>query len=321
MKKILIVIIIFYCTGCASQRHASRGWDHLKNHEYNKALAEFNTAQKSRDIPGTYLGQYRTYMGMKQEARALDSLKKGLAAHPDDGFLNWSMADFLTKRKNDPCTALQYLYKTQQSRVGSGTAAKMLKDDISNTQARCNKITFASAYKNHSKVFAEFNRQLRAVNLKCYIPAGFAPHELNESGRKDVNYYYAVKHQTEKIEVRYSIFPWSKSDSGGINSSSSFLGFTICVIENISGTTIKKTDKFSEIKADVVKKVFNADSGYMAVVNPKSDFGKGYNRAMIIGLFKKDTGLSYHTILFDEEKISDINFQPLFYSVRFNDKK
>lgn len=139
MKKIALLILFIYLTGCASQRHSSRGWDHIKNRNYNQALIEFKTAQKSKDIPGTYLGIYRSHMGLGNKALAVDSLNKGLKKYPNDGFLNWAMADFLNKIKNKPCSALPYLYKTKKSRVGRGSAAEMLDADIKKTRQKCKK--------------------------------------------------------------------------------------------------------------------------------------------------------------------------------------
>ncbi len=321
MKKIFLVFLIIYCTGCSSITHSSRGWEHYKNSNYEQALLEFQTANKTSDKSGIYLGLYRTYMRMNNETQAIIALEKGLQKNPDDGFLNWSMSDYLSEKKNDPCGALKYLQKVKQSRLGRGSLSRKIDAEIIANSVGCSKSAFKSPYENHKKVFEEFTKQLNLIGLKCHIRPGFMPYKLDEQKRNDVNYYYAVKHLTENVELRFSIFPRPKTSNNKIDETTGFFAFTLCVVENIAGKELSKGKKIDRIKDDIVKKVFNADIGYMAIVEPESNYGKGYKKAMIIGLLKKGVGYSYHTILFDEGKNDNINFGQLFYCVQFTDNK
>jgi tetratricopeptide (TPR) repeat protein len=139
MKKIFFIVIAVLVTGCAGQRHASRGWDHLKDKEYEQAIIEFEQAKQSNNRPGAYLGLSRTYFRMGNESKGVESLNEGLKVHPEDGFINWDMGSYLLHRKNDPCGALPYLLTTQKSRVGKGTASKMIESDVSDATRKCNK--------------------------------------------------------------------------------------------------------------------------------------------------------------------------------------
>lgn len=138
MKKICFIAVVVLLAGCAGQRHASRGWDHLKANEYDQAITEFELAKASNNMPGAYLGLSKTYYKMGNESKAVETLNDGLKAHPEDGFINWSMGSYLLDKKNDPCAALPYLLNTKKSRVGRGTAAKMIESDVAKAEMKCN---------------------------------------------------------------------------------------------------------------------------------------------------------------------------------------
>ncbi|PKL18234.1 MAG: hypothetical protein CVV49_07210 [Spirochaetae bacterium HGW-Spirochaetae-5] len=145
MKKIVLLAVAVLFAGCAGQRHASRGWDHLKASEYDRAINEFEQAKSSNNLPGAYLGLSRTYFRMGNEGKAVEILKEGLKVHPEDGFINWDMGSYLLTKKNDPCGALPFLLNTQKSRVGRGTAAKMIAADVADAKKKCNKTSGADS--------------------------------------------------------------------------------------------------------------------------------------------------------------------------------
>jgi len=87
MKKIILIAVTALLVSCAGQRHASRGWDHLKAREYDKAITEFELAKTSNNLPGAYLGLSRTYFRMGNESKGVESLNEGLIVHPEDGFI------------------------------------------------------------------------------------------------------------------------------------------------------------------------------------------------------------------------------------------
>lgn len=167
----------------------------------------------------------------------------------------------------------------------------------------------------------EFKKQLKGVGLEFIIPFNFEPTPVIDN--EDVLYYYAVKHKKEKIEIRYSIFPYVKGvkepDNVIVGSDNYHKDFTYSIVANIAGDD-KNIETFKYIDEDVVKKSFKADVGYLAVVKPESGFGKGFKKAMIVGLYKSGFGFSYHTILYNEDK-NDENILAQFYSIRFKDKK
>lgn len=138
MKKVYLIAALIFLMGCAGQRHASRGWDHLKVREYEKAINEFEQAKSSNNMPGAYLGLSRTYFKMGNESKAVEILQEGLKVHPEDGFINWDMGSYLLTKKNDPCGALPYLLNTQKSRVGKRSAAKMVAADVAEAMKKCN---------------------------------------------------------------------------------------------------------------------------------------------------------------------------------------
>lgn len=181
-----------------------------------------------------------------------------------------------------------------------------------------------SLFAKGDAVLEEFNSKLDSIGLEFKMPSDFVPVALYESKREDVDYFYAIRHKTKKVEIRYSIFPYKKSIKEpnhveiGSDGSYEMLSYTVAV--NIAGDD-KNITKSGPMKEGFAESNFNADWGYIAFINPDSAFGEGYKKVIVIGLYKKEFGHSYHTILYDDSKVLDEVFQPALYSVIFKDKK
>jgi len=181
--------------------------------------------------------------------------------------------------------------------------------------------SLTSVFAKGDRVLEEFNKQLDSIGLVFTMPPNFKPTSIIEND--DVLYYYAIKHVSKKVEIRYSIFPYKKAikEPGHVEVGTDNMHkeFTYMVVANIAGDD-KNIDSFKYMQDDMVKNNFNADYGYMALVTPQSGYGKGYKKTLIVGLYKSGFGFSYHTILYDKNN-ADENIMPQLYSVRFKDKK
>lgn len=180
-------------------------------------------------------------------------------------------------------------------------------------------------YSQNNSTLEEFREMAINIGVEYSMPNDFTPFELDKNKRKDVNYLYSIKHKNKNIEIRYSLFPYQKGikePNRLILSSDKFHKmFTYTVVMNIAGNE-KNVEGFYSFKDEDAKKLFNADVAYFAVVKPESTFGKGYNKAVIIGIYKSLFGFSYHTILLENDNIiSDEELRRYSFSVKFKNKK
>lgn len=175
-----------------------------------------------------------------------------------------------------------------------------------------------------SPELAEFNRQLESNGLIFENPEDFTPWEIDKNKCGDVNYYYAIKHKSKKLEVRYSAFPFIKAvkepNHVELGSNSTYKMFTLTVLLNMAGDE-KNLLGSAEFDTEAVKDEFNADWGSSYLVKPESNFGKGYKLAMIIALYKSGSGYGYSTFLFDDYKEVQPEIMAAFHSMRFKSEK
>ena len=185
-------------------------------------------------------------------------------------------------------------------------------------------LTFTTLFAKGDAVLEEFNSKLDSIGLEFKMPVDFNPVSLDISKREDVDYFYAIRHKTKKVEIRYSIYPYKKSIKEpnhveiGRDGTYEMLSYTVAI--NIAGED-KNITKSGPMKDGFAESNFNADWGYIAFINPDSAFGEGYKKVIVIGLYKKEFGHSYHTILYDDSDVLNEVFQPVLYSVKFKDRK
>lgn len=177
----------------------------------------------------------------------------------------------------------------------------------------------------NNSTLEEFKLMALNIGVEYSMPNDFTQFELDINKRKDVNYLYSIKHKSKNIEIRYSLYPYQKGvkEPNRLILSSDKLHkmFTYAVIMNIAGNE-KNIEGFYSFKDADAKKLFNADVAYFAAVKPESNFGKGYNKAIIIGIYKSHFGFSYHTILLENDNIiSDEELRRYIYSVKFKNNK
>lgn len=170
----------------------------------------------------------------------------------------------------------------------------------------------------------EFNLLLNECGMTATIPEGFIESEIIENN--DMNYEYSVKYPNKNFELRYSIRPISyknytneevkrelESQKGFRNSSYKLIFKTI--ILNITGGVEYEINEFDHHS---VKKEFSADWGGTTFVELNSDFGKGYQYCMIVGIHKKDTADAYFFYLANSKVNFSEYMKPLFHSLHFD---
>ena len=165
-----------------------------------------------------------------------------------------------------------------------------------------------------------FKELLEKMNVEFIMPKNYK--EVPFVDQHDVKYDIGIKHNTEDVEVRVSLFPYQQNDSkkekseddDKINQSM----MSLIIILNISQDE-NVNPKISSFKDEDVKKEYGGDSGFTCVFEGNSGFSGDYKYVMINALYKKEAGTIYIFFLFnDKEKLFKMkDFAGAFYCVRF----
>lgn len=179
----------------------------------------------------------------------------------------------------------------------------------------------------------EFAELLKRAELTFKIPENFIETEIVENSH--MLYEYALKHPTEKFEVRYAIRPiddmvkeydeWKKNSKEGetkFDPRALYPSIVLAVASNISADQILKeggkTDKISSFPEESVRNEFGADAGMTGVVRPREGFSSDYKHCMVVAINKKDKGTAFCFYLFDDPSILSRVMLPIFHNLRFD---
>lgn len=150
-----------------------------------------------------------------------------------------------------------------------------------------------------------FSDLLTRADMTYSAPEGYTSVEPVDNPH--MLYNYALKHATEKFEIRYAVHPMDESlkmyeevnASGGkmINPNDYFPAVAVAASMNISNRIFGS----SPMPDDFANKYFNGDSGIYCLCEPKADFAKGYAFCTMVSVFKRDKAYAYYFFLFDDD--------------------
>lgn len=167
-----------------------------------------------------------------------------------------------------------------------------------------------------------FSRKLQANSLVFKMPADFAPVKIDPEKTLIVNYFYALKHKKKKLEIRYTTYPFEKpSDEpdrkrAGSDKIYKILSYTVAANIAVEEGNILQS---VILDSDAVKADFGADWGSTSLLKPGSKFGEGYQRVMVIFLYKSGSGYACISYLFDDSDDIKSEIGGAFYSLRFKE--
>jgi hypothetical protein len=140
-----------------------------------------------------------------------------------------------------------------------------------------------------------------------------------------MNYELAIRHKTLPLEIRYAIRnyhidPNFKSPTYAADDNRASFFVTLLNV----GTPTNSADPVSAILNSVefdsaaVKNDFNADWGGSALVIPKTEFSGGFNRCVVVSIYRRRTGV-YIFYLFNKETLEQTLAaqQDVFTALRF----
>ena len=172
----------------------------------------------------------------------------------------------------------------------------------------------------------DFKSKLANCGMKLNIPPGYIESKIIEN--HDMGYDYAIKNQDGDFELRYAVRPITQTtyandtekkmmeDHITFRNTSYKVILTTIVINVAGGGTATKLGEYNDI---AVKKEFNADWGGNIIAEPKSDFGKGFQKCMIVTIHKKDKADAYFFFMFNTKESFMQNAVPLFHSMQFEE--
>lgn len=170
-----------------------------------------------------------------------------------------------------------------------------------------------------------FTKLLNRGQLNYYEPEAFTPISVIEN--KQMNYEYALKHNTKNFEVRYAIRPldeliktYEKKEKnkkeGDINIHPNKLYETLLqsTTINISGGYLPEIVVFDSL---AVRQEFNADWGATTYVEVGNAFGANYKYCITVAIHKNNVADAYFFFLSDNTENFDDVMLSAFHSLKF----
>lgn len=163
----------------------------------------------------------------------------------------------------------------------------------------------------------DFSKILDQNSLVFSFPQGFTPVPVVDN--HDVQYDFALKSQSEKLEIRYRIIPigWYKL-SADQDTSMTRHAMLLTMSMNISNSN-GELPQTHDFRTNDVREEFGADAGSLAAVSSNSDFGKGFQRCVINVFHKNKVADAYVFFLFDDIKvfIAALKTDQIYHALRF----
>ena len=133
---------------------------------------------------------------------------------------------------------------------------------------------------------------------------------------EQVDTHYTFTDEKSSYQLRYTFFKQTVKDYKNIKQA--YIPCIFMVIWNAAGY---EADDITHFKDSDVKSEFNGDFGTTVfIMNPKSDFGEGFDYIMMNFFYKNNQGIVVQSILFNEpEFLMNKNFLEIFHSFKFHE--
>lgn len=165
---------------------------------------------------------------------------------------------------------------------------------------------------------------LDRAGMTLNIPEEFTETEIIENNH--MSYDYALKHPTDRFEVRYSIHPLDemikeyeerernkKEGDFNLHPNGLYPSAAMAVAFNISG----KMANIGPFDDGAVKREYYADKGCTTSVEPREGFANGYKLCAMIVIQKDNLAIGYMFFLADDMKTLIEGLSKTGYSLKF----
>jgi hypothetical protein len=179
-----------------------------------------------------------------------------------------------------------------------------------------------------------FRAQAAAMGLALRVPARYREVEVRKN--PDMEYDYALRDPSRKLEIRYSLRPldprelaayaaFKKNPPKGpegkpppvmLDPNDIYSGLFEATALNVAGGGDVVEPR--HFPSQAVKEEFGADDGLVTSVSKMhSSFGQGFKRCMLFVLHRKDVGEAYVFVLFDRDEDFSSLPDAAFHSLGF----
>ena len=146
----------------------------------------------------------------------------------------------------------------------------------------------------------EFQLYLKEANMTFISNTNYVEVPVVEN--EDILYQYAIKNYSKDVEIRYSIFPYSKENKAKINVNNAvYKEFFMAVALNIAGKE-ENLKKVTVFKTSDVMSEFHANWGASFIIIPESEFSKGYSNCVMTALHRDNVAYALIIFLFNKPK-------------------
>jgi hypothetical protein len=179
-----------------------------------------------------------------------------------------------------------------------------------------------------------FEDKIIASGLVFTQPEGYQV--VASRPNRDVQYDYALRHPTEKYEIRYSVEPISKQDVEAFKKSSGTKEKGAAVVTDpnqmfeakfhaIALNIAAKADNIGPVQhfqPAAAKAEFGADDGMIVPMLIGSSFGDGFKLCMLVAIHKTDVADAFIFHLFDDpNEMKKQSQYTAFYALKFAPEK
>lgn len=176
-------------------------------------------------------------------------------------------------------------------------------------------------FSQDSKALKSFQKILKEHNLIFDMPDGYS--ETKVKSNIDLGYLYAIKHNSAKLEIRYTLFSIKtviekNKTSGGVTTDPN-RAYPVMVSThqlNLSGGNEYQVTRFAP---EDVQGEFLADDGGTTYFPLDSEFGEGYENCVMVFLHRQNIADAYILYLFDDPEVYQSNAENAFYALTFDE--
>jgi len=166
--------------------------------------------------------------------------------------------------------------------------------------------------------FASFPFNIGIFDIDFILHPHIIKIENNKSELFDTHFNFTDKNKT--YELRYTLFAQTEKNVQNIRSTVAV--FSIMTIFNIAGFEFDLSEIYPFNDNDV-KKEFNGDFGFVAmIIDPLSDYAKGYKCVRAEIFYKNNIGIVVRTIMAKDissflNLYESITFDEIYHSFKF----
>ncbi|GHV08256.1 hypothetical protein FACS189485_19560 [Spirochaetia bacterium] len=139
---------------------------------------------------------------------------------------------------------------------------------------------------------------------------------MDNPSSEQLDTHYTFTDKASSYQIRYTFFKQTVPDRKDIK-----MAYVMCILPVIFNVAGYETDQVANFNDSDVKNEFNGDFGSTVfIMDPKSDFGKGYKYIMLDFFYKNNQGIVVRSMLFNDLNfVQGKYFLEIYHSFKFHE--